>query len=137
MNPPPTPAGPPTFQFKPTRQPMLWAALAYSLGIVAGIAVSTAMEGSAPSDLPLAFASIGTLAESSPTRPRSLYAQTKLALFRELQNSGVETAWTRFFYLYGPFEDPERLMPVIIAQTSLRTVPRSTSLTGGIIKPSW
>src|SRR5438105_192658 len=33
-----------------------------ALGIVAGIAVSTAMEGSAPSDLPLAFASIGTLA---------------------------------------------------------------------------
>src|SRR6267378_7536230 len=32
----PTPAGPPAFRLKPTRQPMLWAALAYSLGIVAG-----------------------------------------------------------------------------------------------------
>jgi len=32
----PTPAGPPAFHLKPARQPMLWAALAYSLGIVAG-----------------------------------------------------------------------------------------------------
>src|ERR1700737_3180024 len=30
------PLGPSTFAFKPTRQPLLWAALAYSLGIVAG-----------------------------------------------------------------------------------------------------
>src|SRR6266849_5746893 len=36
MNVPSTPSGPPTFEFKPTRQPLLWAALAYSLGIVAG-----------------------------------------------------------------------------------------------------
>jgi hypothetical protein len=27
----------PTYQLKPTRQPMLWAALAYSLGIIAGV----------------------------------------------------------------------------------------------------
>src|SRR5882724_9169543 len=32
-----TPAGPPAFSFKPIRQPMLWAVLAYALGIVAGI----------------------------------------------------------------------------------------------------
>jgi hypothetical protein len=31
-------AGPSTFAFKPRRQPLLWAALAYSLGIVAGVA---------------------------------------------------------------------------------------------------
>jgi predicted membrane metal-binding protein len=35
MNVPSTPSGPPRFEFKPTRQPLLWAALAYSLGIVA------------------------------------------------------------------------------------------------------
>ena len=33
---PPTPASPAVFAFKPTRQPMLWAAVAYSGGIVAG-----------------------------------------------------------------------------------------------------
>ena len=31
-----TPASPPAFRFKAARQPMLWAAVAYSLGIIAG-----------------------------------------------------------------------------------------------------
>jgi competence protein ComEC len=34
--PPPSPPVPNDFQFKPTRQPMLWAALAYAAGIIAG-----------------------------------------------------------------------------------------------------
>ncbi len=34
---PPTPTGPPAFHVKASRQPMLWAAVAYSLGIVAGV----------------------------------------------------------------------------------------------------
>lgn len=33
----PTSSGPPAFQFKASRQPMLWAAGTYSLGIIAGI----------------------------------------------------------------------------------------------------
>lgn len=37
MNGIPTPAGPPAFHLKASRQPMLWAAVAYSLGIVAGV----------------------------------------------------------------------------------------------------
>ncbi len=37
MTSPPTPAAPPAFHFKASRQPMLWAAVAYSLGIVAGV----------------------------------------------------------------------------------------------------
>jgi competence protein ComEC len=32
-----TPASPPAFHFKASRQPMLWAALSYSLGIIAGV----------------------------------------------------------------------------------------------------
>src|SRR5271165_511166 len=36
MTSPPAPACPPAFQYKATRQPMLWAAVAYSLGIIAG-----------------------------------------------------------------------------------------------------
>src|SRR5271169_6889270 len=35
QNPPPAP--PPAFHLRPTRQPMLWAALSYSSGIVAGV----------------------------------------------------------------------------------------------------
>jgi competence protein ComEC len=34
---PPTRSSPPAFQFKPTRQPMMWAAMAYAAGIVAGV----------------------------------------------------------------------------------------------------
>jgi hypothetical protein len=37
MNGIPTSASPPAFHFKASRQPMLWAAVAYSLGIVAGV----------------------------------------------------------------------------------------------------
>src|ERR1035437_7052297 len=37
MNGIPTPASPPAFHFKASLQPMLWAAVAYSLGIVAGV----------------------------------------------------------------------------------------------------
>lgn len=37
MTAPRTPTSPPAFRFKAPRQPMLWAAAAYSLGIVAGV----------------------------------------------------------------------------------------------------
>src|SRR3984893_1073220 len=35
-----TPASPPAFHFKASREPMLWAAVAYSLGIIAGVNLS-------------------------------------------------------------------------------------------------
>ncbi len=37
MTSPSTAASPPAFRFKASRQPMLWAAVAYSLGVVAGV----------------------------------------------------------------------------------------------------
>src|SRR5579862_8515173 len=37
MIPPTAPASPPIFHFKASRQPMLWAVAAYSLGIIAGV----------------------------------------------------------------------------------------------------
>src|SRR6266702_1921979 len=37
MIPPSSPASLPIFQFKAARQPMLWAAAAYSMGIIAGV----------------------------------------------------------------------------------------------------
>lgn len=54
------------------------------------------------------------LRESSPTGPGTLYAQSKLELFNALTSLQMETAWVRFFYQYGPFEDPRRLVPVVI-----------------------
>src|SRR5581483_1267929 len=34
---PSTSAGPPAFEFKPARQPLFWVAIAYSMGIIAGV----------------------------------------------------------------------------------------------------
>lgn len=52
--------------------------------------------------------------ESARTKPSTLYVQSKLELFHTLQSVGIECAWVRFFYQYGPHEDPRRLVPVII-----------------------
>lgn len=60
----------------------------------------------------------GTLSESSTVLPRNLYSACKLALFLTLEQfcrtAGMEFAWTRFFYQYGPFEDSRRLVPSVI-----------------------
>jgi nucleoside-diphosphate-sugar epimerase len=60
----------------------------------------------------------GWLAETGPVRPQSLYAASKLATFHigeQLARSlGLEFAWARLFYLYGPFEDRRRLVPAVI-----------------------
>jgi nucleoside-diphosphate-sugar epimerase len=52
--------------------------------------------------------------ESSPTQPSTAYGQAKLELFTLLQSVDIELAWLRPFYLYGPDEDPRRLVPVVI-----------------------
>jgi nucleoside-diphosphate-sugar epimerase len=61
---------------------------------------------------------LGYLSESSPTKPRSLYAASKLGLYAVLQHflsgRGIELAWVRLFYQYGPYEDPRRLVPSVI-----------------------
>ena len=60
---------------------------------------------------------IGYLSESSPQRPLTLYASCKASLGHVLEHvlnvTGMETAWLRLFYLYGPFEDRRRLVPSI------------------------
>jgi nucleoside-diphosphate-sugar epimerase len=52
--------------------------------------------------------------ESTPTAPSTLYVQSKLELFDALSSVGIDFAWVRFFYQYGPQEDPQRLIPVVI-----------------------
>jgi nucleoside-diphosphate-sugar epimerase len=56
---------------------------------------------------------LGVLREDSPTRPATLYAECKDALRRELE-ARPDSAWVRFFYQYGPWEDERRLMPAVI-----------------------
>jgi UDP-glucuronate decarboxylase len=58
------------------------------------------------------------LREDSLTKPATLYAACKLALYlvaaQRAAQLGVGFAWARFFYLYGPYEDQRRLIPAAI-----------------------
>jgi UDP-glucuronate decarboxylase len=58
------------------------------------------------------------LREDSPTKPATLYAAAKLALYlvaaQRSAQLGMGMAWARLFYLYGPFEDQRRLVPAAI-----------------------
>jgi nucleoside-diphosphate-sugar epimerase len=58
------------------------------------------------------------LAEDAPTRPDTLYAACKLAFAVVGQQlaaaRGVRFAWGRVFHLYGPDEDPRRLVPALM-----------------------
>ena len=59
----------------------------------------------------------GTLTEDTPVKPRTLYAACKLALgvvaAQRAAQLGVAFAWGRIFYVYGPYEDPRRLVPAL------------------------
>jgi UDP-glucuronate decarboxylase len=57
--------------------------------------------------------SLGKLREDSPVKPATLYSQCKDELRREVElRSG--SAWVRFFYQYGPWEDERRFVPNVI-----------------------
>ena len=53
------------------------------------------------------------LREDSPTKPLTLYAECKDALRQEVERR-PDSAWVRFFYQYGPWEDTRRLVPAVI-----------------------
>lgn len=57
--------------------------------------------------------SLGTLREDSPVKPTSLYAECKDALRRDVERR-PDSAWIRFFYQYGPWEDERRFVPNVI-----------------------
>lgn len=56
----------------------------------------------------------GWLSESTPVGPTYLYSACKLGLALTLEQlgllTGMQVAWARLFYLYGPWEDPRRLV---------------------------
>lgn len=68
---------------------------------------------------------IGVLREDSPVRPMSLYARCKDALRRDVVRR-PNSAWIRFFYQYGPWEDGRRFVPSIIGAV-LRGEPAKVS----------
>jgi len=65
---------------------------------------------------------VGFLREDGPTRPLTLYAASKLSLSllagQVAAAAGIELAWARLFYLYGPGEDERRLVPALIGALS-------------------
>lgn len=56
---------------------------------------------------------LGRLSEDSGTRPLTLYSMCKDAL-RHVVCRRPNSAWLRFFYQYGPSEDPRRQIPSVI-----------------------
>lgn len=75
----------------------------------------------------------GRLAEAAPTRPRTLYAASKHALFTVCehlrhQSQCCNIAWARLFYQYGPWEDSRRFVPHVVNQL---LAGRSCELTSG------
>lgn len=70
------------------------------------------------------------LSEISPVKPRTLYAASKLALYTVLEQlgklTGMEVAWPRLFYLYGPFEPEQRLVPSVITSLLRNQVAKVT-----------
>jgi nucleoside-diphosphate-sugar epimerase len=63
--------------------------------------------------------STGYVSETSPIRPANLYAAAKHALFLTASNFDVDgwsLAFARIFSVYGPWEDPRRLVPYVISK---------------------
>lgn len=64
--------------------------------------------------------STGYVSESSPIRPANLYAAAKHSLFLTANHLDVRVGWTvaaaRIFSVYGPWEDPRRLVPFVISK---------------------
>jgi nucleoside-diphosphate-sugar epimerase len=56
--------------------------------------------------------------EQAPLRPSTLYGSAKHGLRTVAaafaQQAGIELAWARLFFLYGPEEDPRRFVPSIV-----------------------
>jgi len=52
--------------------------------------------------------------DETPLRPETLYAQSKLDLFKALQLRGGDFAWARVFFVYGPGDRAGRLVPQMI-----------------------
>jgi len=70
------------------------------------------------------------LTETSPVKPRNLYAASKLALQTVLgqlaSTTGMEAVWLRLFYLYGPYEPEQRLVPAVVCSLLRNQVAKVT-----------
>jgi len=74
----------------------------------------------------------GTLSEASTAlRPRSLYGAAKNTTRNLLEAAaaatGAQVAWARLFFVYGPGEHPERLVPSVTRSALEGTAAKCTS----------
>ncbi len=64
--------------------------------------------------------STSAVAETSPIHPTTLYAAAKHSLFLTASNFDAHDEWSvasaRIFCVYGPWEDPRRLVPFLISK---------------------
>ncbi|MBP7461368.1 MAG: NAD(P)-dependent oxidoreductase [Candidatus Delongbacteria bacterium] len=83
---------------------------------------------------------IGSCAEYDPTapfpwsethtrlKPESLYGESKLSVLRYLEelavHQGIDYAWARVFFVYGPFDRGNRLIPYLMQSWSQNEIPR-------------
>jgi nucleoside-diphosphate-sugar epimerase len=55
---------------------------------------------------------------ATPLGPSTLYGKCKKSLYEMLEafskETGLSSAWGRIFFLYGPHEYPDRLVPLVI-----------------------
>lgn len=60
--------------------------------------------------------------EVTPIEPRTLYAACKVELFQALreraEETGIDHAWSRLFFIYGPGDRANRLVPSIVEKLS-------------------
>ena len=71
------------------------------------------------------------VSETSPIHPANLYAAAKHSLFLTASNldvDGCSVATARIFSVYGPWEDPRRLVPYVISRL---LAGKPCELTGG------
>ena len=57
----------------------------------------------------------GVLHEDTPCNPQTAYGKAKHELYTWLaEQSSISTLWARLFWLFGPYEDPRRLIASLI-----------------------
>jgi nucleoside-diphosphate-sugar epimerase len=68
----------------------------------------------------------GYLKETSPVKPSTVYAASKLSLAilggQIARDADIKFVWARLFYLYGRTEDSRRMVPAVV-NSLLRDVP--------------
>jgi nucleoside-diphosphate-sugar epimerase len=68
--------------------------------------------------------------DGTPLRPDTLYGECKAALSRALAAKGGDFAWARIFFVYGPGDRENRLVPYIFSK--LRRGERTGPRFGGL-----